>query len=809
MKKTTISLLITIIGSIIVASTNHSAYSKPIENSTPATIDQFLMPKSPETQNKKNKLKKRKKTPKKTILFRYANEELVDIINALAAQKCVNILLPQGADAIKNKVTFSVEEKVSLNEAWELLAIILDLAGYSRLAQENMFVIKKSTDTITREPCPLFIGTKPEDLPDTEQQIRYLYYLANIKITDSDNELTKLLTALLPKNSYKVDQTTNGIIFSTKANLIKSAMKIIAELDKTGFAEKLIIMNLRYSSADMVAKLFNENILKAATGYNRYRLDTKKQAETSFFSKNTRVISAQQHLGLNALIILGRNQAVDRAKDFIEKYIDVELESGKSILHVYELQYLDADKARDVLRKVIDAAKGAGTGQAKTTATMHGGTQRTFGEVLIESDKSTDEKTKYFGGNKLIVAARHDDWRIVKELIEKLDQPQPQVLMEVIIADLTFEDIKALGASIRNLDKVPIPSDVNYQSAHVPIGQGIVLDPSNASPQTIKADLLNKSFTQNSVAVSQAAFSPAGSTVFSFNDNNGKTWGFAEILKSINKSKILSAPHVLAINGQEALVELGESRLLPDESVGTSGSTTIKTKWVPAKLVVKLTPRISSEAESVNMQVDIGIEQYRGKNTSERISRKIVTNANVKNKDVLAIGGLIRTDTDDGITKTPFLGDVPILGWFFKGHRKKIDKTNLTVFISPIIIEPHLRRGMSTNTQNSVKLMKAFAREGQLFDYLKEPITRWFFKTDLDNTEAIINNFTQKHETATPLAQKNQEKSFEKTTQASNKASDMTPNTVQVAQADQPPKAEHIKALVKDEENPLLRFQNR
>ncbi len=817
--------------------------------------------------------KKTKKDPTKVISFRYNNEPLVDIINFLAAKKECNILLPQGAEAITSSVTLSIDDKVSLDQAWELLRIMLSIANYSLLPKGDMYVIKKNTDAISREPGKIYIGTKPENLPNSEEQIQYVYFLANAKASDdANNDLNKLLSSLLPKESYKVDQSTNGIIFSAKANLIKSIMKIVVELDKAGFAEKLAVIRLHHASAELIAKLFTENIIKTTEGFDRYRMDTKKQSDASYFSKSVKIIPDTR---TNSLIVLGKAQAVERIQDFIYKYIDVELESGKSILHIYQLQYLEADKAKEALDKVIDSARALGTGQAKGAPLNQMGNQRTFGDVIIQTDKamldqgtagtSDGGNTPVFGGNKLIIAARYDDWRVLKELLEKIDQPQPQVLIEVIIADLTLDDIKQLGSSLRNPTKIPLPGDVQFQAGMAPNGDGLVLDPTQGTPKSINADLLGV-FDESGVKSSQAANAAAGSMVFSFNDNDGRTWCFAQILKNISKTKILSAPHVLATNNQEALVVIGEMRNLPDESVGTAGSNTVKNKYVPANLSVKLKPRISSEAQSVSMQVTIDISQYLNSDAANRTTRNIYTNATIHDKDILAIGGLLRSDTRDTIRKTPILGDIPILGWFFKGRNSETTKTNLTVFIQPIIIHPYLRSGVSPETQKYVNFAKASAEQGDLFDSVKDPVTRIFFKADTQDTESEIKSFVEKNQAkhidplimtqnsinqtqvetlittqlplkmvpektenpATQLASKipaktvlpktTLAKQISATKQKESKSNSQTQITAskpvagqkktQIAAAKQPASAEKIKELIKNEPNPLRRVQS-
>jgi general secretion pathway protein D len=794
---------------------------------------------------------KNKKDRTKTITFRYNNESLIDVINFLAAQKEVNILLPQGADAITSKVTLSIDEKLSIQQAWELLEIILGIAGYSMLPKGDMFVIKKNIADVTpRELTKLYVGTKPEDLPNTEEQIQYVYFLANAKVTDdANNDLNKLLSELLPKDSYKVDPSTNGIIFSTKSNLIKSIMRIVAELDRAGFAEKMAIIRLRHANAELIAQLFREKILQLGEpgGFDRYRLDIKKQSDATYFSKNVRIIPEPR---TNAIIVLGKAQAVERIQDFIYRYIDVAHETGKSILHIYQLQYLEADKAQDALNKVIESTKASATGQAKG-GTVVGGTQRTFGDVIIQTDKTVQqgasggESTEAaYGGNKLIIAARNDDWLVIKELIEKLDQPQPQVLIEVIIADLTLNDLKQLGASLRNPAKIPLPNQVQYQSADLPSLDGIVLNPSTGTPKSINADLLALIPPPTPPTSSQSTDLLPGSTAFSFNDNDGRTWCIGSILRSIANEKVLSTPHILATNNQQALVKLGQQRLLPDESVGTAGATTIKTKWIDASLVVQVTPRINSEAKNVTMKVDIDIVQYTNNTSGNRSTRKLVTNAIVQDKGILAIGGLLRTDNREDKGKTPILGDVPILGWFFKGHGIRVLQTNLMVFIQPIIVQPYLRGGISPETQKYINFAKGSITDTTLFDSLKDPVTRVFFKTGLEDADARIDKFVEKqsakeatykgiaqntpmpNQNSTQVAQTTKDSTprvQEKTqlaqnsahmqdtnTQTSDRKNNQMPTKIEkntpTHLASAPASIDKIRELVKDEQNPLRRI---
>lgn len=690
------------------------------------------------------------------ISFNYENEDITNIISTLATLKNVNVIFPP-AEMLNAKVTLHIDEKITLSQAWNLLNTLLDVAGFFIVPQGNMVRIIKTGKEISREPMPTYIGVHPHDLPNTDQPIRYLYYLANIKVSDQqENELNGILKEILPENALiKADPVTNGLLLVAKANDIRGAMKIIMELDRIDFQEKMDIIPLNHTSASIVAELINQQLVKPENA-NPYRLDTKKAKEIPYFSGFTKIIPETR---LNKLIILGRPQAVERLKDFIKQYIDVAPDSGKSILHIYHLQYLNAEDLARVLEQIVQGNAGGGPSQASAGDQKSGGVERFFDKVIIHTDGPLNQQADnvntpvrqqrpmFYGGNNLVIAARNDDWKQIKKLIEELDVPQKQVLIEVLIADLTADDARLLGAMTRTPDKVSLPDNIEFQSAM--LGQVIpsVLPGTATNNANINSDLLSNAYDSNQTLANPspgtnnlADFARSGTTLLSLNDNNGNTWSIWQLLQLFSNSKILSHPHVIARNNKEAFVSIGQQRWLKDKVKDVAsnyygGATTIKYKPITASLKVKITPRISS-ASTVNLQVLVEIDEWQDGPQNIKNLRLLETNANIKSGGIFALGGLIRTTTTMTDREVPILGKIPILGWFFKRKNKEVRKNNLTVFISPTIIEPRLREGINQYTQDYINVAKDYSR-GDLFDSLKDPITRWFFKEEVNSAQAL------------------------------------------------------------------------
>jgi len=706
----------------------------------------------------------------KKITIKYVDEDILDIINNLSDKdnKDVNVIVPTGANALNIKVNFSLTYKVTIDKAWELLFTFLDMAGYSLLPKNNMWIIVKNSKDVfdakhSRQPTRLFIDTPPTALPATDERITYLYYLSNLKITDTnDNRIGTIISDLLPEQTfYKIDSTTNSILITAKSFDVKTFMELIVQLDQTEYKEKLEIIPLRYAQATQIAQVFNNQILKGgapASSLARYRTDTKKSTEGAYFPESIKIIAFEPR---NSLIVLGRSQAIDRVRDFVYKYIDVELESGKSILHIYKLQYLDAESFAPILQRIVDSSRTGGTGQS-AGAQQKGATERFFDEVIIEADKpivpTTAAGAQYSGGNKLIIAARNDDWVRIRDLIEQLDRPQPQVIIEVLIADLSLNDTKQIANQIRNPAGIPFPESVTAQAAHltpvvidqVPIGETTL---NKAGGTSLATDLIEQridNFQQGSNAnITPSQFKDLvaaniGSTILQVADDDGKTWDILKILKQFSYAKILSHPHVVVSNNHKANIINGETRLVDDQANPSTAGTVVKKKPIKAELKIDITPRISSEQEVI-LQIAIDIDEFSTENfdNADRNTRKLVTNAYLQSGSILALGGLVKTNLNDSATNTPLLAKIPFFGSLFRSRADREDQTSLAVFIMPTIIHPKLRNGIDRYTQTYANLAKDYAHEENLFHGLQDPITRWFFHRDLEAAEEVDKFITQ------------------------------------------------------------------
>lgn len=806
----------------------------------------------------------------------FDNEDLATMLNHFAALQKRNLVLPQGPDALNQKITFKLQHEIPLRAVDKYLDMFLELAGHSRVPYGSekgpdgkttvlLERIVRNDGAVVREPLPLYIGIDPKDLPNSDERIRTIYYLKNLRVPDNENGAGDPITAILlgvlsASRSLTYDPRANAIIIADKANAIRAAMTMILDLDALGSKDIIRAMPLYNTSATMVADIITKQVM--AVGGEEQGPGAKGDSGR-YFSPGLRIMPDTR---TNALIIMGREPAVERVQEFIREYIDVPTDTGDSVLHFYELQYLDAKEFAAVLDKVVKEQLGL-SGQATQQAA--GGPVKYFDNVVVVAEQYVAEKSRggggvsvsgqtksaiqsatagavlqgdvYRGGNRIVVTALKDDWRRIENLIRQLDQPRLQVLVQVLVVDLAVTDNEILATQLRNPEWMQLPPGFAFQSAQAfyPIADGPVVANSSSAPTpftytnptTVAADLLRLlAGSPQASAAALIANTPAtiGSMILSINDPSARTpgiWAFMQWLETFFTTKVLQHPYIVVQNyaqGEEYVSTI--VRLPGPAATGEGGAISTKIVDIPAAIRVGVVPRASS-ADRLNLQISITIDQFVG-TAGARATRQLHTNVNLNNGDILVLGGLTSYQENWNESETPVLGSIPIIKWFFSKNSKSLARNNLVAFVTPTIIEPRSPAGMNAFTVDETHRNYKIMKQDQLLSQLKDPISYLFFQDrndDLaemldeylavgkgdfvyDDLGAVANPSTRKCSPCKPTdkpvdEKKSCQKACVNTSPCSPGKKSVPPCKQQALTADD---AERIKQQFADEENPLL-----
>jgi len=706
----------------------------------------------------------------------FEQEDLSSIISYFATLQGNNIIFPTGADAINQKVTFKLPHPIKLRDVNTYIDTFLELSGYSKVPHGTFYRIVKVDPHIAREALPLYITSIADTLPNTDERIRVIAYFKNLKVPDAANTnepITVILNDMLSTSAkLSYDPKTNAVIIADKANDIRSALNMLLELDSIGTKDIVRTINLFNVSADTVAQLINGQILAMSGADAAAEGDAGK-----YFSPHMKILPDNR---TNSLIIMGREPALERLEDFIRNTLDVATDSGKSIIHFYELQYLDAEKFASVLQNIV--SEGPSSGQANKGVAP--GAYHFFDGVRVIPEKVFEEKaaerqlaaastagsaiktalkgTVYRGGNRLIITATNRDWKRIEQLIQELDKPRLQIIVQVMIIDFAANTDKIIGAQTRNPAWMQLPPGLNFQTAHLvapPILNG-TLQPGQSplflNPTTVAADLLRiitagttisgATVPPQSAAGVITAGSNLGSTIISFTDNNPKSygvWSFLQWLSQFGYTNVLSHPHVITANNTRGEAEASDIRLLVGPAqTGEGGAIAQKQVDVTASLKVSVVPRASS-LDRLNLQISVTIENFTSAGSQNRSTRQLHTDVNLNSGQTLLLGGLMSYTNADTVNETPLLGRIPILRWLFSNFERGESKSNLLVLVTPTIIEPKIRKGFEQFTRDKIHYIREQLSQDEVFSQIQDPVMYLFFDNhqDISTDKRLLDEF--------------------------------------------------------------------
>jgi len=287
---------------------------------------------------------------------------------------------------------------------------------------------------------------------------------------------------------------------------------------------------------------------------------------------------------------------------------------------------------------------------------------------------STDSRT-----NTIILTDIASNVQITKGIVKQFDTPVKQVMIEARIVDATDDFIRDLGIKWDQF-QLQRRSDTTVPWTTM---DGLNTNPSDPTAATFPAPgkLSSPTFTSNA----PSDWAPNLGLVFSTLSGSGLTSAVLNAKLALSetegKTKIISAPKVIAMNGQAATISRGDSIIIP--ATENVASTTID-----ATLSLEVTPTVSYN-NFITMDVKVTDDTAP---TVNRIRKKALnTKLMIKNGDTVVIGGIYTENNSSDESGIPGLRRLPILGWLFKAERLTNTKTELLIFLTPSVVASSFR----------------------------------------------------------------------------------------------------------------------
>jgi type IV pilus assembly protein PilQ len=277
----------------------------------------------------------------------------------------------------------------------------------------------------------------------------------------------------------------------------------------------------------------------------------------------------------------------------------------------------------------------------------------------------------------------------VRKLVAKIDVPVRQVMIEARIVEASDTFSRNLGVRLGYNDLTPGhnlgSSNLNYQMG----GQlNNVAGNAGGGVQGGTPTLIPDSLSVNMPATGLNSFAPGAFSLILFNSAATQFLNLEiSALEADGKGKIISSPRVLTADQVEALIEQGTE--IPYQQATSSGATAVSFR--KASLSLKVKPQITPDG-NVIMTLDVN-KDAPGTTTPAGVqisTKHVKTEVLVENGGTVVIGGIFEQNDRTDITRVPWFGELPFIGWLFKNDSTTQQKTELLVFITPRIVNERM-----------------------------------------------------------------------------------------------------------------------
>jgi type IV pilus assembly protein PilQ len=481
---------------------------------------------------------------------------------------------------------------------------------------------------------------------------------------------------ITPKGKYEhlAYQTGNVFTVSVKPVIEKPDEKKVDEFGYSG--EKL---SLNFQNIEARAAL---QVLADFTGLNFVVSDTVKGSLTL----RLKDVPWDQALDL---ILDSKNLAMRRKGNVITVAPAPEvaakekanLEATKAVVEleplVSELIQINYAKADDIaaLLKSIKQVTTASSGEHPvfgSTATGASVEKSSVSNTLLSprGQVTIDQRT-----NSLLIQDTQGKIREVRQLIAQLDQPVRQVMIESRLVEASQNYSKTLGSRLGHITDRTKGSTRTITTGKLDVIEDYVND---GTFEYIPGGL--------NVNLPSAGIGSAAPGVLSVTLFKGSKILDLELtaLEQEGGGKVISSPRVITANQKMARIEQGQERVFTTNVLGVGSVVTKK-----ATLKLEVTPQITPD-DRVNMEVNITKDNFSDAVTGILNVKEIKTQVLLDNGETVVIGGIYEQDKVDTVTKVPFFGDIPLLGWLFKSKEAKDNKTELLIFLTPRILSDNL-----------------------------------------------------------------------------------------------------------------------
>jgi general secretion pathway protein D len=603
------------------------------------------------------------------ITVNFVNADIQSVIKVVGQHTGRNFILDPRVTGTVNIVS---DKPVSKDLLYQILLSTLRVQGYAAVEGDGFVKIVPEAEAKT-SASPT--GEAASRGVAGDRIVTQVFILQN----ESAVQLVPVLRPLVTANNFiAAYPNNNAIVITDYASNVQRIQRIIESID-------------RPSSGDVhIIKLNNASAIDVAQTLRTVVPETVAPANAPGTTAKVAVAIDQR---TNSLIIRAENPAIMARIRTLVTGLDSPGAGNNNIYTVF-LRNAEASRIAETLRGLLSGSESsrvtttsttpAGNAATQTTATQTtGGSPGTGGFGAGGAAAAPNSVIQaYPPTNSIIITASEPVYRSLRAVIDQLDQRRAQVYIEALIVEVNASKAAEFG--------------VQWNAAR-DIGGGSSLFGGTNFSTTTGNNILGVAQNPSSVGAGlNVGIIHGALTIPGTNIQVANLQLLARALESDSNSNVLSTPNILTLDNEQATIVVGQNvPFITGTYTPTAGSATNPFQTIERKdigLTLKVLPTVS-EGGGVKLKLYQEISSVTTDKTLVQ-SADIITNKRslestvlVDDGSVAVLAGLIQDDQSAGIDKVPVLGDIPYLGALFKYQTRNHRRTNLMIFLRPVVLK--------------------------------------------------------------------------------------------------------------------------
>jgi len=611
------------------------------------------------------------------VTLNFSNADIEAVARTMAAITGRAIVVDP---RVKGTMSLATEKPVKPAVAFDQFLATLRLSGYAVVESAGLLKLVPEADAKLQGGGVLVSASASSG----NQVVTQIIPLSH----ESAGNLVPILRPLIsPNNTINVNSGSNALVITDYADNIRRLRRIVAALDVSN-ATDVEVIPLRHALASDLVTIVQRLVESSASGASTPA--AQGQADTSY---RTTIIAEPRS---NTLIVRAANAArLNLVRTLVQQLDQPISQNPSGNIYVVHLKNADATRLASTLRAALSgmassdgggaappatssstqsmasttAAGASGAAAGRSTATLRAGAQPSTGGQ-VQADPAT---------NSLIITAPEPQYRQLRAVIDRLDGRRAQIFVESLIVEVNEDKSADFGIQWQGLGQVG--NLVSYLGSNFGSGSNNIIT-------------LNTTSDASSLSVGKGA-----NFALAYKTGGVYVLGFlARALQESGDGNVLSTPNLLTLDNEEGSMVVGQNvPFVTGQYTSTSGSgtgssanpfQTIERKDVGLTLKVK--PQIG-ENGAVRMQIYQEVSSVQASTASASNGpttnkRAIESTVMVQDGGIVVLGGLMQDEYTGNQEKIPVAGDLPVVGNLFRSSTRSRKKTNLMVFIRPVVL---------------------------------------------------------------------------------------------------------------------------